>query len=295
MFAYALFIAIFTPSYFLSQDMLDYDSRAAYCTINIDNKMKRSCVDSSCEGNGGQTQDERIAIWVGIHMMLIVIPMMIIVWTIHKNSKSFKSLKSKSLYESEEASPEGQTRTDTNFVEQLRKSRATMVQALMYIFAFFITWIFLLLRLIDHQYYMDVGAAILFPLQGFWNMIIFVYDKAHLVYQTDSCNNWRKAVKIVLFSPSVIPSLFLELQVMEDNNCTPIISEEVVGSIPSSVGGIRSYNSSSDKEGSSAHGHLFHTSECHSSCKSEVQLRQEPQKVSTLDRYPFFHSKRNSM
>ena len=295
MFAYALFIAIFTPSYFLSKDMIHYDSRAAYCTIDIDDQRKSSCVDSSCEGNGSQKQDDGVAIWLGINTILIVLPMMIILRTIHKNNKSLNIVKSNTSYENEEASPEHQTRIDTNLVTELRNSRVAMVQALMYIFVYFITWIFLLLRHIDYQYYTDVGAAILFPLQGFWNMIIFVYDKAHTVYQTDSCDSWRKAVKIVLISPRAIPSLILELQVVEDSNLTPVMGEEVVNSIPSSAGGIQSYNSSSDKEGGSSDDNLFHTSECHSSCKSEVRLRQEPQEVSTLDRYPFFHSKRNSM
>lgn len=303
MYAYALFIAFFTPSYFLSKDLIHSDLRAAYCTIAIDPPTTSTCTDLSCDDDHlFYKLEDGVAIWVGINLALIISAMLIILRTIHKNNRIIKvALKSENLntsVENEVSLPEDRIHTDLNLVAQLRQSRSSMVQALMYIIAYFVTWFFLLLRYIDAQYYMDVGAAILFPLQGFWNMIIFVYDKAHSVYQTDACDNLHDAVKVVFFSPSKIPCLLIELQVVVDNNNElPIITEGVGHSIPSTVGGVQSFNSSDGNEGNSSAGQdLFQTSACHSASKSEGEIQRAPQVTSTLaNRYPFFHSKRNSM
>jgi hypothetical protein len=240
MFVYALFIAFFTPSYFLSKDMIHSDSRAPYCTISIDSQNKSNCFDSSCVGNSiNHEQDDGVAIWVGSNLALIVIAMVIILWTIRKNNKSIiialEDEKMNAFDEDQESSRDENIQLDSKFVTRLRRSRSSMIQALMYIFAYFITWFFLLLRHINAQYYMDVAVAILFPLQGFWNMIIFAYDKADLVYQTDKCNSWCDAIKTVMFSPGNIPSIVIDLQVVIDDDTSQVSNEHFMISVNNEV------------------------------------------------------------
>ena len=81
----------------------------------------------------------------------------------------------------------------------------------MYIASFLITWIF---NVADtgygkYNHYMDALNAAFFPMQGFWNMIIFAYDKVYLVYQMNECDTYWNALKIVLLAPDQIRDLVI--------------------------------------------------------------------------------------
>jgi hypothetical protein len=85
----------------------------------------------------------------------------------------------------------------------------------MYIAGFFSTWIFNVLSgsLNISGYALDAVNCILFPLQGFWNLLIFLYDKTYLIRQRDGRSSssstrislWQ-AFKMILISPSDTPT-----------------------------------------------------------------------------------------
>jgi len=84
----------------------------------------------------------------------------------------------------------------------LRSTRCTIgLQALMYILvAFFLTWVFVVSDIISSggdARYLSVLKLIFLPLQGFWNMLIFLYHKISLVLKYDSDATIWDAIMIV--------------------------------------------------------------------------------------------------
>jgi hypothetical protein len=73
---------------------------------------------------------------------------------------------------------------DMSTTSYLRSTRRTVLEALMYILAFFLTWVFEASDVIspgsDAQY-LSVLKLICRPLQSLWNMFIFLYHKIWLV------------------------------------------------------------------------------------------------------------------
>jgi hypothetical protein len=216
MFLYAIFVAVFFPSYFLSKDLMGPDLHYAYCIITDYNDGE--CNDDSCwldHWNIYRDALDFIAIWISINFALVFLAMTILLCTIFKYSKDVRAAVAK-REQNDNSSLEESHRDDENeaneeIITALRYSRATMSQAIMYIMAYFLTWIFFLLSYNSMSYYKDVGVAVLFPLQGFWNMSIFIYDKAYLVRHSGSNESmtWWKAIHFVLYSPSEIPEFVL--------------------------------------------------------------------------------------
>jgi hypothetical protein len=71
-----------------------------------------------------------------------------------------------------------------------------------------------------------MSKAVSLPLQGFWNMIIFVYDKAYLVRQVDPSTSWWQAVKDVFLYPNEIPLAFLTNLTMVEETRNAGVQEE---------------------------------------------------------------------
>lgn len=96
-------------------------------------------------------------------------------------------------------------------VKELRYTRVLFIQALMYIFAFLLTWFFAIVSaLMDNAYAITESAkTVLFPMQGFWNLIIFVFDKVFLVRSAEEHENLWYAIKCVFLHPEDIPSIVL--------------------------------------------------------------------------------------
>ena len=61
----------------------------------------------------------------------------------------------------------------------------------------------------DNLNVLQVFKALFFPMQGFWNLMIFIYDKAYLIYRDDGYQSYWKIVKIVLFHPDKAPEIIL--------------------------------------------------------------------------------------
>ena len=96
-------------------------------------------------------------------------------------------------------------------VKELQYTRILFIQSLMYIFAFLLTWCFVIASVVmDHPYAtMEVAKVVLFPMQGCWNLIIFVFDKVFLVRCTDGNEHLWDALKCVFLHPEDTPRIVL--------------------------------------------------------------------------------------
>jgi MFS family permease len=225
MYAYAVFVSLFSASYYLSKDLLHPDPSHTHCTIA---PYPISCDESVwiwplCEWDPDDRKELNkdftimkdivpIALAVIFNFILILIFTLIILKTAYDSHQNVKA----ALIEAQRHdnrkddgifyNNEDDIRTNIHILEQLRYSRVTSIQALMYIASFLITWIF---SVADtgygkYNHYMDALNAAFFPMQGFWNMIIFAYDKVYLVYQMNECDTYWNALKIVLLAPDQI-------------------------------------------------------------------------------------------
>ncbi len=94
---------------------------------------------------------------------------------------------------------------------RLKRTRLIVRQAIMYILAFFLTWIFFVIPWNSNSpEYVDVLESILVPLGGFWNMLIFVYSKICLLREvnTDVDSNFS-AFLLLLKDPDSVPEVIL--------------------------------------------------------------------------------------
>jgi hypothetical protein len=107
-------------------------------------------------------------------------------------------------------------------MSELQHSNVLILQALMYIGAFFFTWVLNVLSGELNIASMETDAinSVLFPLQGLWNLLIFLYDKSYLIRQESSDNlGFWQAVKRLVTAPAEIPVFSLtniELAVVRD-------------------------------------------------------------------------------
>ena len=227
MYIYTLIIALFGPSFYLSKDLLNPNSYDTFCTII---PYPESCDEdiwydwNNCTWSEGDLEDHYVSfILIGLHFLLVVAGMSIILWTTLRNNREIKSLVTENTKRQtykcslpsgrngviEDQTPDVQS---TNPLRSLRYTRALMLQALMYIGAFMLTWVFNVLSAAFNISDIELDAinCVLFPLQGFWNLLIFLYDKTYLIRQRDKNGNdtsfWM-AFKQILASPFDAPTI----------------------------------------------------------------------------------------
>ena len=274
MFAYALFVAFFIPSYLAVRDQFQPIIHSAFCTISYPLQSQEGCDDDTCQDEYGSYKVSLLYIgcWILVNLLLIFVAMIIILFTFYRSAVGIEKAILEAVY--------GDSPSD--LISELRSSRSSMVQALMYIFASVLTWLFMIIRYFDAKYYTDVGVSVFFPLQGFWNMAIFVYDKAHLVYHSEVCDSWCDAIKTVFVTADQIPSILLKMNIVEDDIVLQS-NEQGLNDMVSSASALKSYNpSKGEDESMNAIQNQSHmrTIDC-------VAVPMKP----TLARYPFFKSK----
>jgi hypothetical protein len=234
MYIYTVFIALFVPSFYLSKDLLNPHSYDSFCTIL---SRPESCVDDQwyvwdfCTWGEGDFEDYSRYLYVsvvvfGMQFSWIVVGMSIILWTTFRNNREIKSLlviensnhqshnhslPSGRNGEVEEQVPGAQS---TDSLNSLKYTRVLILQALMYIGSYVLTWAFNALSAIwsISNFNLDAINSVLFPLQGFWNMLIFLYDKTYLIRQHDKHGrdiSFCMAFKQILTSPSHTPTFIV--------------------------------------------------------------------------------------
>ena len=122
-------------------------------------------------------------IFLGIRVAMIII----IYFTIKNGQKIKLSIEKQKVQEIkvENVDAAFKVEEDMSTTSYLRSTRRTVLEALMYILAFFLTWVFEASDVIspgsDAQY-LSVLKLICRPLQSLWNMFIFLYHKIWLVH-----------------------------------------------------------------------------------------------------------------
>ncbi len=106
-----------------------------------------------------------------------------------------------------------------------RRTKAILFQALLYIGAFVLTWVWLIFGVISSRkgtQYEDVSLAVLsaffMPLQGFFNAMIFTYQKARTLRQVEGHLTRFEAWKQVISKPSSVPeTLISRVEIVDDD------------------------------------------------------------------------------
>lgn len=209
-YLYSLIIALFLSCYNLAKDLIHTTPKNAFCLIapqhsNCNYSMTAGfLICDIMEFDVFQTSLTMVNYYIGFNLVTIALAMVIIIWTILKKNRNIKqAMKS---YLTSNHSDSSSVDNDDMIVSELRHSRVIVIQALMYIFSYLITWIFQILLIsfdIDEQVkgVIVYFKVIFLPMQGFWNLIIFVYDKAYLVHQKHRDKSYWNAIKLVLFHP----------------------------------------------------------------------------------------------
>jgi hypothetical protein len=223
MYSYSIIIASFVPSYYLSKDLINPNPNDIFCTIS---PYPESCDDekwydwSNCTWSDGIVDEyfSSVVVAVGVllfHFILIVVGMSIILWTVHKNRQEINAMQlecnnDETMYDDNDEREESQNAAD---MRDLKTFRVVMLQALMYIAAFFLTWSFNFFSEVFNiaNYTLDACNCVFFPLQGFWNLLIFLFDKTYFIQQRQRGEEvtFYKAIKAILSSPSDAPELIV--------------------------------------------------------------------------------------
>jgi hypothetical protein len=211
-YLYSLGLALFLSSYNLSKDLLNTIPSDQFCSIGVNHSNCTYSIEEDyfmCDLLYTEFYKALdIAMYlIGSNLCMIVIAMIIIIWTITKKSKIIKHLR-KDMRQRENEDD----KLDAIF--EFRYARVLVFQALMYIFAYLITWVFMVIPMavvMDRKSYdvIQLFKSIFFPMQGFWNLIIFVYDKVYLLHQDDKYQGYWQRVKIVLFHPAKVLDIVL--------------------------------------------------------------------------------------
>ncbi len=109
------------------------------------------------------------------------------------------------------------TRAVANSTDESEVTRVLLTQACLYIAAFVLTWVWFLVVAIETQrnaYFISgrnfmIARSIFRPLQGFFNAIIFIYQKVYLLRRANSRLGFMGAIFQAIKSPRTIPVMLI--------------------------------------------------------------------------------------
>ena len=237
MYIYTMILSLFAPSFYLSKDLLNSTPYDSFCTIAPHAEL---CWGSNgynwnlCQWSKADIHEfdryVKVAVFILLTQFILILACMsIILWTVCRNHKEIRALtiednQHMNSYPTFEidieeypSSPDDgghDVELDIDKVQQmnqLRYSRVLIFQALMYIGAYMLTWSwnFLSAQLYISSFVLDAVNCVLFPLQGFWNLSIFLYDKVYLIRQSKCRTSFFQDVKQILVSPRDTPIVVL--------------------------------------------------------------------------------------
>lgn len=226
-------VAIFLPIYMVFADFIHTSPDYTFCIVAPDHSNCNYTIDEDyfvCDTGEYKELKDVIGftvIGIGSNLALIVLAMFFIIGTMMKQKRAIKqSLELQEGQSNHRARAELSAANEEKALE-LSYTRVVVIQAFMIIVAYIAQGGICTLLLILFEF--DQGSidviqgfrAFLFPLQGFWNLIIFVYDKAYLVHRNDRSMNLWNIIKGVLFYPPqaheiILSSEFMNATVMND-------------------------------------------------------------------------------
>ncbi len=214
----AMFISIFMPIVALRIEYFNPSPLNYYCTYNAYpygcnlNQNEESGAGSGTECMRGQIFQSTFAtyrrigfILLGGAFVVLILSLMLVVATVFQAELTIRKARNTRL-----------RRNHTAFREiEFRRTRSVLIQALMYIVAFILTYVWTIIFFtrvetysVQRPSYIMAFLNVFFPpLQGFFNALIFTYQKAHTLRLADSDLDFFDAFKQVIRSPSTVPDI----------------------------------------------------------------------------------------
>jgi hypothetical protein len=226
----SLALAFFVPSYRLSADFINTVPTNPFCIVAPPHTNCTYTVGASfyvCEDRTAVRLKDFPGfkfLSFGFDMIMIVIAMLIIIATILIKNKNIRRATDDHQLNSEHKELQ---------VAELRHSRVLLIQAFMYILTYFTTWLFTVIPMLAQldrgdMNVLQVFKLIFFPLQGFWNLIIFLYDKAYLAGRGEGNDGIWKTIKTVLFHPARVPDIVLPSAFMIQSDENEINESQII-------------------------------------------------------------------
>lgn len=229
---------IFPSILLLRRGLINPSPYESYCSVGYypfhcyhDDNIECIRGDTSVDGLG----DFRMLFLVSTGTGLIVLfgTMGLIIYTFYKSEKAlrhFRLMKKAEPHSIDSSTIEKVSESTCNEIRPstsdssgdnpMTESSLTGIitkQALMYICAFSVTWFFIFLTYVhpsDRIFYSGNNVVqclklVFFPLQGFYNMCIFLYLKVYHIQRMDSEITNMEAVRIVFTDPGCVPQVLI--------------------------------------------------------------------------------------
>eukprot|EP01083_Nonionella_stella_P065492 171657_1 len=195
---------------------------------------KRECIrgDDAVESTQQNIMNTFLLVVSGSFFLITFVSLLAIVLTVFQNELRMKRLQESSQIQI------GKKRKDDTFskdrdsdskepspppvynllsLDKFKETRAVLSQALMYIFAFLLTymWDVILVmtnagKIFKPRPLLDGLRLFFSPMQGFFNALIFIYTKTYTLRHAAQNNpSFYSSVKTVIFAPSSIPELLV--------------------------------------------------------------------------------------
>ena len=104
----------------------------------------------------------------------------------------------------------------SNQINEFQETKTVLLLAIMYTFAFFFTWIWIVtsitgihMRTVFLTMIADYCKVIFLHCQGLFNAIIFIYNKVHMTRRSKPSLSFFQALKVVIGTPDAIPEMLL--------------------------------------------------------------------------------------
>ncbi len=153
------------------------------------------------------------SIVIGGVFAVMLISLVLVIVSVFNTELS--SRKSRRIQRTSRLLARAQDHQDQPKMHDFENTRAMTTQALMYIIAFLLTYACLFIVMAQYPTYLAFGTApskmlsfltVFFqPLQGFFNAVIFIYHKMHILRRTNAALSFFEAFKHVIVSPSKVP------------------------------------------------------------------------------------------
>ncbi|GFH58312.1 hypothetical protein CTEN210_14788 [Chaetoceros tenuissimus] len=192
-------LSLASPIYFLSRDAFNPTPVDTFCAVDV---YPRSCLDDpsiECIHGKAEDWDETLTFYyfypiagIGTNFIILILSMILVVYTVCNPQEEL-----------------------ARGISQKQK-RIIAIQACMYILACFLAWVFTVVSIfVDESKTVATLKYIFTPLQGFFNLFIFIFQKLY------TCTNSQKGgdltlhetLKLCILSPSLMVDKTLVLNI----------------------------------------------------------------------------------
>jgi len=193
-----------------------------YCLVG---QYPEQCKLNGIECIGGDVSTKTFIIWwwitiigIGSGFFLVFVSLVLVIMSIFHTERAIKkNARQKVEDESlDQNSIQSTSSIDYHLEGGYEMTRRALRISLLYIGAFFLTWIWTILTMAvdyaDHrtaEKIVDMGKLVFNPLQGFFNASIFIYDKVRMVRSSNENLTFTTALTTVLFHPEDLPEVVL--------------------------------------------------------------------------------------